>query len=317
MQKIALLLISLLTLTSCEQAALLTTPHKKPVISHSKLASAAESNFWETLHQGNYNGLPQTTKLLTAAYLENPNDPKLAAHLGFVHIWKLTERHRESEVPPTITNEIILSKKFFHDAVELQPQDARFQGFLGDAMLASGKIYHDEREMVRGYFQLKRSIHMWPEFNYFTAGYLMSDLEYTSPHFKEGLEWQWKTLDVCSGTTIDRRNPQFRRFMPLETQTGPKRACWNSWIAPHNFEGFFMNMGDMLVKSGDWRTAITIYQQAKASKDYQHWPYRGMLERRIANAQQNVAAFQNNTGTTADTRIMFRSGVGCVACHQQ
>ena len=40
--------------------------------------------------------------------------------------------------------------------------------------------------------------------------------------------------------------------MTLETKEGARRACWNSRIAPHNLEGFFLNMGDMLVKSGDW-----------------------------------------------------------------
>jgi hypothetical protein len=52
---------------------------------------------------------------------------------------------------------------------------------------------------------------------------------------------------------------------------GKKRACWNSWIAPHNFEGFFLNMGDMLVKVGDWRTAQKIYANAKLSPDYANW----------------------------------------------
>lgn len=310
-------LVGLLTLCSCEKAALLTTPHKTPVISHSRLADEAESNFWETLHQGNYAGLPHTIKLLTAAYLQNPEDPRLAAHLGFAHIWKLTERRREQNIPPTITDEIVLAKKFFQDAVELQPQDARFQGFLGDSMLASGKIYADEREQVRGYFQLKRAIAMWPEFNYFTAGYVMSDLSPDSPHFTEGLDWQWKTLDLCSGTHISRTHPDFSPDMRNATQTGRKRACWNSWIAPHNFEGFFLNMGDMLVKKGDWRTAVRIYQQAKLSRDYDNWPYRDMLEKRITNVRENVAYFQNNNGTNADTRILFSSGFGCAACHQK
>ncbi len=67
----------------------LSTPKKKPIPSHSQLSYQAEKQFWATLHQGDYAALPQTNKLLMAAYLENPNDPQLAAHLGFVHIWKL------------------------------------------------------------------------------------------------------------------------------------------------------------------------------------------------------------------------------------
>jgi hypothetical protein len=48
------------------------------------------------------------------------------------------------------------------------------------------------------------AIEAWPEFNLFTAGYVMSRLPADSPRFKEGLEWQWRTLDVCVQERIDR-----------------------------------------------------------------------------------------------------------------
>jgi len=306
-----------LALSGCEQMALMTTPSKKPQPSRSKLAQVAEKKFWDHLHQGAYEQLPETTKLLTAAYLENPNDPQLAAHLGFAHIWKITERARLQQVPPTITDEITLSKSYFKDATRMDPADARYQGFLGDSMLVAGKIAHNDREQVRGYFQLKRAINQWPEFNYFTAGYVMSSLKSDSDHFKEGVEWQWKTLDLCSNSKIDRANPDYRAYMGLETTQGRKRACWNSWIAPHNFEGFFMNMGDMLVKQGDWQTGVKIYRNAKLSKGYSTWPYRQMLERRIQHAQENVAYFNHENEHSPDRSILFNSGYGCAACHQQ
>lgn len=322
--RITLLTGTLLLLSGCttlyEKFALMSTPYKEPVASCSELSRIAERKFWEVLHNGDYASIPETTKLLTAAYLENPNDPKLAAHLGFIHIWKITERAREQHIPPTITDHIILAKKYFADAVELNPNDARFHGFLGDSMLVIGQIYHDKREEVRGYFQLLHSIRMWPEFNYFTAGYPMSTLDPDSKHFKEGLMWQWKTLDVCTDSSVDRNNPDYAPYMHLETQQGPKRACWNSWIAPHNFEGFFLNMGDMLVKQGDCKTAIIIYKNARLSKNYDSWPYREMLERRIQHARQNVKNFRKDFKESEphspDTTIMFNSGNGCVVCHQ-
>lgn len=317
--RIILFVLTLTTLVGCSQEkwALLFTPPKVPIELDNDLACLAQKDFWDTLHKGDYNNIPHVTKLLTAAYLKNPNDPLLAAHLGFLHIWEITERARKSPVQPTITDQIILAKKYFSDAVELKPQDARFQGFLGDSMLVLGQIHHDEREKIRGYFQLKRSIIMWPEFNYFTAGYPMSTLPIGSKHFQEGLEWQWKTLELCTDTSIDRNNPDYRPYMYLETQQGPKRACWNSWIAPHNFEGFFLNMGDMLVKAGDWKTAIKIYKNARLSRDYSSWPYKQMLERRIEHAEENVCNFRKEKGDSPDTTILFNSGSGCVACHQR
>jgi hypothetical protein len=310
------LLLIISQLVACEHLALITTPQKKPVESTDKLALKAKHQFWNTLHQGFYQGISEVNYLLTAAYLKNPNDPQLAAYLGFAHLWKVTERERLETNSPTITNNVILSKKYFSDALQLDPDNVIYKGFLGDVQLVEGTLFHDKREEVRGYFTLKRAIASWPEFNYFTAGYPMSILPSDSEHFKEAIEWQWKTLDLCAGKKINRTNPDFRYFMNRETRQGKQRACWNSWAAPYNFEGFFMNMGDMLVKSGDWKTGIKIYQNAKLDKNYSTWPYRDLLEHRIKNAQQNVRNFQK-TLRNPDKSVMFNSGYGCVACHQR
>lgn len=312
-----ILFIVMFMLSSCEKFALMTTPKKEPVTSHTKLAKIAEDRFWTTLHKGEYHQIPEATKLMTAAYLQNPHDPNLAAHLGFLHIWKITERNREAEIQPSIVNEIILAKKYFKDAVELNPHDARYLGFLGDSMLVEGNIFADERQQVHGYYVLKDAIRKWPEFNYFTAGYPMSNRDPSTWQFQEGLSWQWETLSLCARTQIGPENPNFKPYMHLETTMGRYRACWNSWIAPHNFEGFFMNMGDMLVKAGDWRTAIKIYENTKLSKDYSSWPYRSMLEKRIKNAQANVNIFRKPGKRSADEMILFTSGYGCAACHQR
>ncbi len=179
---------------------------------------------------------------------------------------EITERAKLKTNDPTIVDEIILAKKYFSDAVQLNPRDARYLGFLGDSTLIEGKIFNDQREEVRGYFILKRAINDWPQFNYFTAGYPMSTLDRHSSSFKEGLEWQWKTLDLCAGEKVNRRFPDFSPYLSRETQQGLYRACWNSWIAPHNFEGFFLNMGDMLVKNGEWQRGVQIYNNAKLSR---------------------------------------------------
>jgi Integrase core domain len=130
--------------------------------------------------------------------------------------------------------------------------------------LAEATIDREEKGLRKGYFMLKDAILAWPEFNLFTAGYVMSRQPADSDQFKEGIAWQWQNLDVCVDEKVDRTNPDFAKYMRLESKQGPKRACWNSWIAPHNFEGFFLNMGDILVKAGDWQTARKIYANAKA-----------------------------------------------------
>lgn len=123
-------------------------------------------------------------------------------------------------------------------------------------------------------------------------------------------------LDECIEGKIDRANPDYSTYMPLETRGGKKRACWNSGIAPHNFEGFFLNMVDMLVKSGDWQTEQKIYANAKLSKEYASWKYQAVLEDRIKQAQDNVTLF-NEPNETPKARIMINSEFSCTAYHQQ
>jgi hypothetical protein len=289
---------------------------KKATDTRSHAALKADEFFWGTFHSGAYDEIPRVLEVLTAAYLETPTDAVTAAHIAWLHNWRMAERARLSAVPATITDHTMLARRYFDEAVRLNPSDARTLGFLAGHIAAEGTLHNDERLIRRGYYMLLDAIEAWPEFNLFTAGYVMSRLPANSPRFKEGLEWQWRTLDVCVQERIDRTNPDYSKYMALETKEGPKRACWNSWIAPHNFEGFFMNMGDMLVKGGDWQTGQKIYANAKHSRDYPTWKFATVLEARITQAQENVAAFNGSQGAPARP-IMINSAFACTGCHQQ
>ena len=67
---------------------------------------------------------------LKAAYLANPNDAVTAAHIGWLHIWRLSERARLGHgVGPDITDHAVLARKYFEEAVRLHPGEARYLGF--------------------------------------------------------------------------------------------------------------------------------------------------------------------------------------------
>jgi len=311
--------ITAVAVAGCGAIAVQTAPAKVASATRSELAKQADALFWETLHSGNYDGIPQATEAVTAAYLQDPNDATTAAHVGWMHFWRLAESARQAKISPTITDDAVLARRYFQEAVALDPSDARFLGFLGSARLTEGTIHKDEKLRRQGYFTLLDSIAAWPEFNLFTAGYMMSNQPVESERFKQGLEWQWQNLDACVGSKIDRSNPDFTRFMTRAVTTGATRVCWNSWIAPHNFEGFFLNMGDMLVKSGDWQTATKVYSNAKLSPTFDSWTYAPVLVARIANAQSNVAVFNGPNAARGQPgeKIMISSTYACVACHQR
>jgi hypothetical protein len=199
----------------------------------------------------------------------------------------------------------------------------RILGFFGVSMMAEGRIHADEKLATRGYFTAKEAVRQWPEFNNVTLGYVLSNEPYDSKLFREALEWQWQAMDLCLGQKIDRANPAIARYVVLEareTEPRRKRACWNSAIAPHNVEGFYLNMGDMLVKSGDWQTAVKIYANANSAGEYSAWPHRAVLEECIATAQANVELFRRRYPATepiAAPTVMFNSKLSCMACHQK
>jgi len=318
-KNIGWLLLIVSFMTGCAYFAVQSAPEKLPSTTRGNAAEQADALFWKTLHDGQYDQIPAVMNALTAAYLSNPHDAITAAHIGWMHAWRLVERARMAEIPATITDHAIMSRRYFEEAVRLNPTEPRYMGFYASMLLAEGAIHKDEKLTRKGYFMMLDAIKAFPEFNYFTAGYVMSDGPHDSKRFKEGLAYQWLNLDVCVGEKVDRQNPDYQKYMHLETKEGPKRVCWNSWIAPHNLEGFFLNMGDMLAKSGDWQTAQKIYANARLSTDYAQWKFRDVLEERIAQAKANAAMFNAPPDTTGRIArpIMIQSAFACVGCHQE
>jgi hypothetical protein len=310
--------LALAAIAWAERSAILIwlAPAKIAAQNQSEPAKHANARFWDALHAGRYEDLPGVIEELTAAYLQDPRDPETTAHIGFAHAWFGAERARLEKKPATLTEHVLIARRYFAEAVRLSPTDERFKGFLASMELGEGIIHGDEKLLRRGYFNLIASVNGWPEFNLFTAGYVLGRVPHTDPRFAEALEYLWRNIDVCIGEKIDRRAPDGAKYMALETRTGPKRACWNSRIAPHNFEGFFLNMGDMLVKQGDPATARRIYANARLSKTYDQWPFKPVLEERIVQADQNVALFRDpNPGERVRTP-MVASAFACTACHQ-
>jgi hypothetical protein len=321
MRQICVLIISCLSvlLAACDYVAVQSASKKQAAPSRSETAVKADILFWDALHHGKYEEIGHALEGLTAAYLNMPTDATTAAHIGWLHIWRVSERARLPSVPATITDDAVLARKYFQEAVALDPSDARYLGFLAGATLAEGTIHKDEKLVREGYYLLLDSIKAWPEFNLFTAGYVMSRLPHDSPRFQEGLKWEWQNLDVCVQEQVNRQTADFSKYMSMATTEGKKRVCWNSWIAPHNFEGFFLNMGDMLVKSGDWQTAQKAYANAKLSPDYATWKFREVLEDRIVNARSHVDVFRDpqSPNSKAPVRMMINSEFACMACHQR
>ena len=158
------------------------------------------------------------------------------------------------------------------------------------------------------------SINMYPEFNYFSAGFPTSVLPPTDPLFQQGIEFMWLGVDACLGQAIDRSNPDYTPFMELEVREGPKRVCWNNEKTPYGFEGFLLGFGDMLVKNGQPDIAKIMYANAKLSPEYEQWGFQKQLDERVATADSRAQAYQS-ADAAQHPPTLINSPYACVACH--
>lgn len=316
-------LAALLATTAVSGAEPADVASKHASATRSPQALQADGLFWRTLHDGDYAHIDAALQATTAAYLADPGDALTAAHVGWLHIWRLAESGRLERRSPTITDDAILARRYFEEAVALQPDDARFQGFLAAAQLAEGQIHADPALVRRGAATMQAAVHAWPEFNLFTAGYVASTAPADSGPYRQALEQQWQNMAACLAMPVDRAHPDVSRHLAGGAESPPSartlRACGDTEAAPHNIEGFYMNFGDMLVKAGEWETAKAVYANAKQVPGFASWPFAADLQARIDNAQANVAAF---TGAGSGrgrpgAQIMANSNAACMACHQR
>jgi len=285
-----------------------------------ELSKTANTYFWDNYHLGNYDSIPKIIEKLSIALQANPKDIVSTTHLGFVHIWALAERQRLSPANPAITEHIFLSHKYFQESNLMNPHDSRVLGFLADLKLAEGSVLGNKKEITQGYFLGLNSIKKWPQFNKFTLGYVFSGLDTTNKNFQKGLQWQYSTIDDCA-CEKNTKNDYVAAIQKIKKSNDPsiKRAFWNTWIAPHNWEGFCLNWGDMLTKNGEVEEAIKIYSLAKESDTYDEWIYKDILEERISEVNANKTEFNkkiDEVNLHSQKVIMFNSKVSCMSCHQ-
>ena len=122
-------LLIVVAAAGCGRLAVWTAPAKTPTTTRTAAAVEADKLFWKTLHAGAYDRIPDALTALKAAYLENPRDAVTAAHVGWLHIWRLGERARQTTLRPDITDDAVLARKYFEEAVRLDPGEARYLGF--------------------------------------------------------------------------------------------------------------------------------------------------------------------------------------------
>ena len=273
---------------------------------NSKVAVRARAAFWDAFYAERYEAIPGLIRQLTAAVLQNPRDPETVLLLAHTHLWKSAERARMEGRDPTITDHLVLAEHYFEEAYRLRPEDHRILGWLGSVRVSLGAIRQDPAITAEAERLLLEGIQRYPAFNLFTAAFTHSGLPADDARFRDALGQLWRNVDACSGVRS--------HATPAELYHIARRAdssCANTVKAPHNFEGFVLHLGDMLVKTGEPSQAVAVYERARLAPAFADWPYRELLEERITNA--DIAAQRAREGRPVP--MMLGSAYACAACH--
>ena len=223
---------------------------------------------------------------------------------------------------------IFLSNRFFKEAIILNPKDPRTYGFQSAVQMCEGAFTNNLELLAQSYFGSLKAIRKWSQFNKFALSYVEGQLDTGSRMYKQGLKLQWEIIDECAEARLTEekimKDPVgllTALYHEINQSDDPeiKRACGNSQIAPHNWEGFFLNFGDMLVKAGRTEQASVMYNAAKIAPSYGDWIYKDVIDQRLAGLNENVHMFnrtQNLLALTDKKQMMINSEMSCTGCHQ-
>ncbi|MGA8599537.1 MAG: hypothetical protein WB676_32855 [Bryobacteraceae bacterium] len=288
-------------------------------------SDAAIEKFWAVYHGNAYDDIPAVQAELESAIPLDPNNPTLYALLGATHFWHVGEYTRDRKPDPNVLGQDMpTAAALFEKAYTLDYHGQHLIGYINDDHLPGywgittvhmGQQNLDSSLIAKGDQTLDYAAYQFPEFNNFNRWAAHNTDPKDSDTYKKALDSLWQGLDSCVQGSVDRTNPDLKPYLHLYTQVGRKKACWwDGDLAPYSFEGYMLNLGNGLVKSGQIDAAKVIYADAKYAENYETWPYRAVLEAIEASDLHARAALyaDNNPNNDPPLSVPNRS---CAYCH--
>lgn len=281
---------------------------------------ALEKKFVESFLQHNYGNIENLQIQFKEYANRNPNSSFALGRLAYLNLWKWNERYALEEVPINITKSIAECLTYFDKSLPLAPKQMVYRAFGTNCKLLSGLVSQNIDLLVEANQHAAEAIVGLSEYAPFSLSYPFLVAPADSKRFQVGTALLMRLLDVCMGRDIDRDNPDLRPFFAdlLKKTTPYNSYCLNTYVAPHNREGIYLTVGDILVKAGKLDAAKVMYENIKASPGFPSWPFKGLVEERIKNPEK----FQKDFNITLNGlkkpshEIMAIAGeFSCSICH--
>jgi hypothetical protein len=253
------------------------------------------ARFFEDFHASRYSQAAARASELDVAAQAHPEQGRLSFDGALAHNWHLQEFGRQPNPDgAALQAEQQSLPDLFKTAYENNPSDPRVGCFYGLQLVGGGRAMANDALIQQGIAVLDKAVQQWPEFNLFCLGLAYDKLPASHPDYAKAVKAALDNVDACVGESVDRAAPDIAKYVGQATSEGPKRACWNTWIAPHNAEGFYLWLGDLLVKQGNVAAARVAYNDVRLIAEYPTWPYRELLDDRLsANLDEKAALYQD------------------------
>ncbi len=275
------------------------------------------TSFFDAFHASRYSQASSTAAVLDQAAMQTPTDGPLSFVRFLDHFWHLSEAGRDpTQSGSALSTEAMDSLGLIMTAKANNPTDPRVDCFLGIDEVETGQATKNDALVQQGMAAIDRSVQAWPQFSLFCKALVYDTLPVTDPNFQLAVDAMYGTFAACFGEPADPDNPDITKYLDQATSVGPNRACWNDWIAPHNAEGTYLFIGDLLVKQGNVAAAKVAYNDAKLIKEYPQWPYQSILEERLSSDLNATSQLYRDSDPTNDPPIGGnRDNRGCAVCH--
>lgn len=275
----------------------------------------ARAFFWEAFTQERIDDGALAAERLERALATNPGDPELALLVAHSYLWQISEFSRATAPDPTQLPALAgAAEAAFGLAYVLAPEDDRILGWLGSVMIGNGHATGDATKVTTGHALIAQGVENYVEFNGFVQSLVNASSPLGTPEFDLAVEALWDNLDACAGFAVDRETPNVQEAIDVVFQGAAAAACANTLRAAHNFEGFFLYFGDVLLKAKQKTAAQAMYAATKASPTFDLWPYRATLLEREATLEARLAAYDNQDPSD-DPLLIAQEPFNCSYCH--
>jgi hypothetical protein len=259
--------------------------------------ASAVTGYWTTMLAADYAGRPAALAALAAAAQQLPSEEEIALVDGLANLWRLAEpTDAEAQDSAGFIEAALNAKTEVQRAFDLCPTDYRIPAWLGPILVNMGRQLNDQSTIDMGLSVLQVGIDHYPSFVLFSKLLVYAARPASDPDFQQALQ----AVDADIGACGD-----------LATTKDP--ACRNNPHSIHNVEGAALFLGDAYAKAGRRADALSVYQGAQTSADYAGWPFRAVLDDRVATIDARLAAY----AAGMEPEAAWTSRSQCSYCHQK